>query len=91
MSKVKVRFREDKKPMLLYMVPNRIKRTPPTDVICITEDMVKLPPELENAVDWDLMREKVLRNTFEPLLHAIGLDWGVVVSSTKQTSLLRFS
>jgi len=85
-----IRFREDRKPMLLYM-NERLTKPEPTRVICITEDMERLPPELQRAVDWQKMREVVLRRTFEPLLKAIGYDWNYVLTGNKQVTLARWS
>jgi len=64
------RFREDRKPLLLYV--KYVSGHPPTDVVCITEDVTTLDSSV--VVDWDKMRQKVLWNKFEPLLEAIGLS-----------------
>jgi len=86
-----IRFREDKKPRLVYMIPELIEGKPPTDVVCVTEDMQELPKELRNAVDWDKMRERVIKRTFEPLLKALGYDWKFLETGLKQESLLKWT
>jgi len=68
------RFREDRKPLLIYV--KGVNGKPQTDVICITEEIEKLPNGV--IVDWDKMREKLLYNKFTPLLEAIGIGWPAV-------------
>ena len=79
-----IRFREDKKPMLIYLLSKRVRS------ICITEDMTKLPPELMRLIDWRTMKEKVLRKPFEPLLKAIGIEWADVETNSKQVGLAQW-
>lgn len=71
-----LRFRQDRKPKLLYM-----RR--PVDRLCITEDVETLPEHFQ--VDWETMKEKVIRQKFEAILESIGLSWDQVVEG--QTTL----
>jgi len=71
-----LRFRQDRKPRLLYL-----KR--PVKRLCITEDVEKLPDDFE--VDWEMMKEKTIVHKFKPLIEALGLSWEVVVEG--QTTL----
>lgn len=71
-----LRFRQDRKPKLLYM-----RR--PVDRLCITEDVEVLPEHFQ--VDWEMMKEKVIRQKFEAILESIGLSWDQVVEG--QTTL----
>jgi len=73
------RFREDQKPLLLYVR----RANPPTDVICITHDITSLPEDVE--IDWKVMVEKLFERKFSPVLEALGTTWEIVVSG--QTTL----
>jgi len=80
-------FREDRRPLMLY-----VKRTiglPPTSSICLTEDDTEVPRGIE--VDWNRMRERVIGNQFRGIFEALGIDFGIVTSGTRQTTLMRFS
>jgi len=65
-----LRFRQDRKPRLLYL-----KR--PVTRLCITEDVDTLPDGYE--IDWDTMKDRVIVKKFRPLLESIGLSWDVIV------------
>jgi len=80
---LKIVFREDKKPRLVYV--RGVKGRPPTHAICITEDVEELPPEV--IVDWSRMRDVVLKKPFQGLLTAIGRDWSTVESGLRQRTL----
>lgn len=89
-------FREDKKPLLIWMKGPKEKDIEPrngslsrmitcdTDVICITEGDTEIPKELRIHVNWKRMRKLVITNRFKPLFDAIGISWDVVVTRTKQ-------
>lgn len=81
-----ITFREDKKPRLVYV--RGVRGKPPTHAICITEDVEELPPEV--IVDWNRMREVVLKKPFVGILAAIGLDWSVVTKGIRQSSMDRW-
>ena len=79
------RFRADRKPILLYV--KRTRGLPDTKELCITEEIIKIPPGVE--IDWSIMREKTLQRKFEPLLEAVGMNWNEAVLGLKQTSLVK--
>lgn len=74
-------FHPGRKPMLLY-----IERTshglPDTGEICITEDVDELPEGIH--VDWDTMRDRVVKSKFEGLLVSAGQSWEEVIERRKQ-------
>ena len=94
-------FREDKKPLLIYMkVPkpkkgfkggNRVfdKHTL-SYAVCITETDTALPEELQKRIDWNKMREKVITANFKPLFQAIGISWDIVITKQKQEGLTQW-
>ncbi|RLG44836.1 MAG: hypothetical protein DRN81_03490 [Thermoproteota archaeon] len=85
------RFREDRKPLLIYLDTKKTARLPMHPrVVCITEDVETLPGELQRMVDWNKMREKVLKSVFEPLLQSIGYDWSYLESETQQMQIERW-
>jgi len=79
----KFRFREDKKPLLIYCKS-------PAEEICF--------PDYETAdlyadkvvVDWDMMIEKTLRNKLEPFVEALGYSWSGVFDKKKQAEISRW-
>ena len=64
---------------VLPFLPSRLT----TDVICVTERDTELPEELRPFVNWKMMRERVLKNHFEPLFNAIGVSWEEVITGKK--------
>ena len=80
------RFREDRKPLLIYV--KHVKGKPRTDAICIQDDLEKLPASV--SVDWNKMKEKLITRKFTELLEAIGLTWLDVTSKTKATKLVAY-
>jgi len=72
--------------MLLYV--KHVKGKPRTDVVCIQDDLEKLPKEV--VVDWSKMKEKLITKKFTALLEAIGLTWLDVTSETKATQLVAY-
>jgi len=93
-------FREDKKPLLIYMrVPTPKKRTQGNSVfdkntlsyaVCITETDTALPQELQSLIDWQKMREKVITANFKALFQAIGISWDTVIQKEKQEVMTRW-
>ena len=63
---------------------NTLERGCDTDVICVTERDEKIPEELLPYVDWVKMRDRVLRNHFEPLFNAIGVTWEEVIERKRK-------
>jgi DNA polymerase I len=92
-------FREDKKPLLIYMrVPKKdFERNNGTFdkntlcyAVCITETDTTLPEELRSKIDWQKMREKVITQNFRPLFQAIGISWDTVIKGQKQEALTQW-
>lgn len=95
-------FREDKKPLLIYLdVPKPKKRIDKNQsqfgkerlsyAVCITEQDATLPKELQERIDWPKMREKVITAYYKPLFQAIGISWDKVISTASQETLARWS
>jgi DNA polymerase elongation subunit (family B) len=85
-------FREDKKPLLIYM--NRKKMMDAlfdldkqTSEVCITGRDKKLPEELMKFIDWSVMREKVITANFKQLFDAIDVPWNEVILKQAQPTL----
>jgi DNA polymerase I len=92
-------FREDKKPLLIYMRVQKPKRQEENSVfdkntlsyaVCITETDTALPQELQSLIDWQKMREKVITANFKPLFQAIGVSWDAVIKGQTQEELGRW-
>ena len=83
-----IKFREDKKPRLLYIKRVRDYKLPSTDVICITEDMTELPHAFE--IDWNKMREKCIGRKFRPIFEALGVNFDEYVRGQRQETLTRW-
>lgn len=94
-------FREDKKPLLIYMrVPPPKKRIHEGNsvfdkntlsyAVCITETDTTLPQELQSRIDWVKMRDKVITRNFKPLFQAIGIPWDIVIKKSKQEGMARW-
>jgi len=94
-------FREDKKPLLIYLrIPPPKKRFKEGNRVldknmlcyaaCVTETDVALPQEVQALIDWNKMREKVITANFKPLFQAIGISWETVIQKQKQEVLLRW-
>jgi DNA polymerase I len=79
-------FREDKRPRLVY-----VKHTvglPSTHAICLTEDDEEVPKGI--VVDWEKMRDVVLRKKFDGIFESLGLRFDDVIGVGKQTALERW-
>lgn len=69
-----LRFRQDRKPRLLYMKY-------PVRTLCITEDVERLPDGY--MIDRDTMIEKTITQKLRPLLESVGLDWDVIIKGQR--------
>jgi len=85
-----IKFREDRRPRLLYVAAftkELQNRMDPEHLIyhsiCITEDEEKLPEEV--VIDWQKMRNTVIRKPFEDIVKSIGYSWMTTVSEQKLT------
>jgi len=55
-----------------------------TDVVCITETDETVPEVLREHINWEKMRNLVLKNHFKPMFDAIGVTWSRVLTKKKQ-------
>jgi len=72
-------FSYEEKPRLIYLKQ-------PVNVICIKEDMDKLPENF--VVDWHKMRDRVIKQKFVSIFDSIGLSWDQLIEG--QTVLERW-
>ena len=85
-------FREDKKPLLIYMDRAAMERAGfhgarSARCVCITERDIALPEDISQYVDWATMREKVVTANFKQLFDAIGIHWNEVINRESQRDL----
>ena len=66
------RFREDRKPLLIYVKELRRRDVEKTDVVCLPEPDQELPDWI--VVDWEKQREKTLVSKFEEIFRSLGYD-----------------
>ncbi len=66
------RFREDRKPLLIYVRRIGRRDVESTDVICLPEPDAELPDWIE--VDWEKQRQKTLVSKFEDIFRSLGYD-----------------
>lgn len=84
---LKFRFREDKKPKLLYgyvvgkPLPRFGKRK--TMAFCI-EDQEQVK---DAVINWNKMIDRTIKRKIEPLMIALGLDWTSITSPTRPTKM----
>lgn len=83
-----LKFREDRRPRMLYVksfAKELLDRMAPEHLdvksFCVTEDEEELPREVD--VDWEKMRQVVLRNPFEDILASVGFSWSSVTDEQK--------
>jgi len=67
-----IRFREDKKPKLLYC-------SRPVDVICIDDDVGDTDVRKVVEIDWDRMALACVERKMKSLIESLGLRWDHVV------------
>jgi len=79
------RFSEDDKPKLIYTVPTKEF---PYKTLCLNVDQTTIPKGVR--VDWNLQREKVIKNKFFELLEAIGRDWSEIEFKVRKTRMDQF-
>lgn len=86
---LKIRFRQDKKPRLVYgyvkgkPFPALTKRK--TRAFAIQDEKIE-----GLVIDYPAMIKKTLVDRFDPLLKALGLDWTAIVSKTRPSQLTKW-
>jgi DNA polymerase I len=107
-------FREDKKPLLIYLREYRPGTSSSSKkrkkletvaeyktklmtykgaichVACITETETTLPKEVQERIDWNKMRQKIIKAYFESLFAALGISWDRVILGNEQVGMGRW-
>jgi len=79
----KFRYREDKRPLLVYCKS-------PASEICFPDYETADAYADKVVVDWEKMRDRVIKKKFLPVIEALGFSWSSLETFERQVSLRRW-